>query len=109
MLFDDGQDDGQRDVRTRVKGPVTLTHINELIERKYKSLQEKLMQEMARNAAGSTFVLFKKWEGTLSFLFCLSSHIKVRIDSCRSKFSCRVDSIFDGLCCIGKQTGSHKS
>ena len=70
MLFDDGQDDGQRDVRTRVKGPVTLTHINELIERKYKSLQERLMQEMATNAAGSIFVLFNKM-GRNSDIFIL--------------------------------------
>ena len=57
MLFDDGLDETPVDVRPRVKGQITLTHVTELIERKYKTLQEKLMQEMARSAAGTGFKL----------------------------------------------------
>ena len=51
-----------------------------------------------------------------SFIFIFASHLisgqllKKRICSFRSKFfSLRVDPIFRGLHCSGKQTGSHKS
>ena len=53
MLFDDGQDVGPGEARVKVKGQLSMSHINELIERKYRNLQDKLMQEMAKNAAGN--------------------------------------------------------
>ena len=54
MLFDDGQDVGPGEARVKLKGQLSMSHINELIERKYRNLQDKLMQEMARNTAGNS-------------------------------------------------------
>ena len=58
MLFDDGQDVGLAETRAKLKGQLSLSHISELIERKYKTLQEKLMQEMAKNAAGNITYIY---------------------------------------------------
>ena len=65
MLFDDGLDEAPADIRPRIKGQITLTHVTELIERKYKALQEKLMQEMARSSAG--VLIFRLMIHLLSF------------------------------------------
>ena len=59
MLFDDGLDEAPADVRQRIRGQISLTHVTELIERKYKALQEKLMQEMARSSAGTTMKILE--------------------------------------------------
>lgn len=51
MLFDDGLDveEGQRKIRS--KAHVTTNDLNELLEIKYESIREKLLLEMAQQAA----------------------------------------------------------
>lgn len=53
MLFDDGIDVDDTEVKVRSKGQVTMNDLNELLERKYEALKEKLLMELARQAAGS--------------------------------------------------------
>jgi len=52
MLFDDGLYPDDTEVKVKPKGHVTVTDLNQLLEVKYNKLKDKLMQEMAKQAAG---------------------------------------------------------
>ncbi|WAR25161.1 hypothetical protein MAR_010865 [Mya arenaria] len=51
MLFDDGSEVDDTEVKVKPKGHVTVSDINQLLEVKYSKLKEKLMHEMARQSA----------------------------------------------------------
>ena len=53
MLFDDGMDVDDTEVKIKPKGSqVTVSDLNELLECKYETLKEKLVSEMAKQASG---------------------------------------------------------
>ncbi|XP_052249024.1 uncharacterized protein LOC127856876 isoform X2 [Dreissena polymorpha] len=51
MLFDDGLDVDDTEVKDKPKSQVTLADLNELLDVKYEKLKQKLMMEMARLAS----------------------------------------------------------
>ncbi|XP_053377355.1 trichohyalin-like isoform X2 [Mercenaria mercenaria] len=51
MLFDDGLDIDESKIKGKPKGQVNMSDLNELLEMKYEALKEKLMMEMAKQAA----------------------------------------------------------
>ncbi|KAH3892172.1 hypothetical protein DPMN_016284 [Dreissena polymorpha] len=55
MLFDDGLDVDDTEVKDKPKSQVTLADLNELLDVKYEKLKQKLMMEMAR-LASSMFI-----------------------------------------------------
>lgn len=57
MLFDDGLDVDDTEVKVKSKGQVAISDLNELLERKYEMLKNKLIWEMAKQAAGRLYCL----------------------------------------------------
>lgn len=61
MLFDDGLEVDDTEVKIKSKGnQVAVSDLNELLERKYETLKEKLILEMARQAAGKNYVSYSR-------------------------------------------------